>query len=67
MNEQTTRLLNAVLKLPDDQRNAFVQALRQYLEAPEYQKRTLRESFSAQVTKMQTGPLGGSTCPLCGR
>jgi hypothetical protein len=67
MNEQTTRLFNAVLKLPEDQRNAFIQALREYLEAPEYQKRSLRESFNNRVLKMETGPLGDSRCPLCGR
>jgi hypothetical protein len=68
MNERTTRLFNAVIGLlPEDQRNAFLRALRQYQESPEPQKQVLRESYRDQISKVATGPLGSSTCPLCGK
>ena len=66
MNEKVTRVFNGWLALSDSERAELQKAIGEYLENDNLGKRILVEKVEALVTKMQTGPLGGS-CPCCGR
>ena len=66
MDEKVARVLNGFIALSDAQKEQLIGALNEFRRGNDLVKRQLRESVTASVTKMQTGPHGGG-CPCCGR
>ncbi len=66
MDEKVALVLNGFLTLSDPQKQQLIGLLDEFRTGTDFTKRQLRESVSASVTKMQTGPHGGG-CPCCGR
>ena len=67
MNDKTRRIFNGWLALSAAERDEFEKAAKEYNAASSTQQRELKESSQDRVMKMQTGPLGPSGCPCCGR
>ncbi|MGA0588852.1 hypothetical protein ACO2Q2_17285 [Dyella sp. KRB-257] len=66
MDNKVAQVLQGFLQLTDAQKAEFQKELQGFSQGGDYTKRVFRESVNASVTKMQTGPHGGS-CPCCGR
>ena len=66
MDTKVAKVLQGFLQLSDAEKTEFQKSLRDFAQGTDVVKRQLRESVNASVTKMQTGPHGG-TCPCCGR
>lgn len=66
MDNKVAQVLQGYLQLTDTQKAEFQREFQGFNQGGEYTKRVFRESVNASVTKMQTGPHGGS-CPCCGR
>jgi hypothetical protein len=63
MNDKTNKVFLGWLNLTIGERQELEAAIRRFNTASESDRRQLRES----VTKLTTGPLGGGSCPCCGR
>jgi hypothetical protein len=66
MNDKTTRVFNGWLNLSEPERAEFRDAMQEYVAGAAGVKKRLAEDSRSVITKMQTGPLGG-TCACCGR
>ncbi len=66
MDNKVAQVLQGYLQLTESQKSEFQKSLQEFSQGGEFTKRVFRESVNASVTKMQTGPHGGS-CPCCGR
>jgi hypothetical protein len=66
MDTKVAKVIQGFFQLTDAEKKEFQKALSEFAQGTDLAKRQLRESVNASVTKMQTGPHGG-TCPCCGR
>lgn len=66
IDKEVAQVLNGFFKLNDAQKMKFVGMLKDYESGSRIAIEQLRESVTASVTKMQTGPYRDS-CACCGR
>jgi hypothetical protein len=66
VNDKTNRVFNGWLTLSEAERVEFRDAMQKYVSGTSEIKKRITEDSRSVITKMQTGPLGG-TCACCGR
>lgn len=66
VDKEVARVFTGFLSLSQDKKMAFYGMIRDYQSGNDHTIRELKESVTASITKMQTGPYG-ETCGCCGR
>lgn len=66
MKVSVARVLNGFLKLNNAEREEFIRELNGFQQGSDVLRKSLTESVTASVTRMQTGP-HGDRCECCGR
>ena len=63
---KVVKVVRGWISLSESERREFQRFVEQYERGDMRMQGSLRESVYSSVTKLQTGPLGG-TCPCCGK
>lgn len=66
MESEVAKVIRGWISLSASERREFQSFVEQYERGGSAAQESLRESVYSSVTKLQTGPLGG-TCPCCGK
>jgi hypothetical protein len=69
MENKVKRTFHAYIDMSPDERDQFHKILEQYRNRARLDQLQINEATNKEFRdlKVQTGPLGGDTCPYCGR